>query len=450
LAVATSEGRVISSGHLAGRAGDLDPEIQSLFVELGPGAATARFVSCATPAGVKPTLALVAWESIAGGLRVVAGIALGPAFAERLSTLTGGNVTLVDEKTTQPLASSAPDQVMLSRIYSWFLEAPEGRVQAIPIGAGEKALARIEVSLSAAGLARAGNTVALAFLSALALAVVAATFFGHLLARRITRPLEALRRGALQVASGDLSPRVAIRATGEVGDLVGAFNSMTEDLASSRIRAAAAERVAAWREVARRLAHEIKNPLTPIAMSVATLRDAFESNRADFREIFQEGTGAIQEEVSRLKRIVDEFSRFARLPRPELAPVDAEELIASFLARYPAPPAGIQIERDVAPSLPKVNLDRDQMLQVLLNLASNALEAMGSAGGVLRVTARSEGSEVAFSLSDTGPGISPQNLSSIFEPYFTTKEGGTGLGLAIVNRIVSEHGGRIDVDSKEG
>jgi signal transduction histidine kinase len=184
-------------------------------------------------------------------------------------------------------------------------------------------------------------------------------------------------------------------------------------------------------------------------MSVETLRDALEQRRPDFDEIFREGTGAIQEEVRRLKRIVDEFSRFARLPRPEPAPVPAAELVAALLALYPAPPPGVRLERDVAADLPAVSVDRDQILQVLRNLVVNAVEAMPS-GGTLRVAARREGTEVLVSVSDTGPGIRPEDLPSIFEPYFTTKEGGTGLGLAIADRIVREHGGRIEAASPPG
>jgi nitrogen fixation/metabolism regulation signal transduction histidine kinase len=224
---------------------------------------------------------------------------------------------------------------------------------------------------------------------------------------------------------------------------------MTADLAVGRERLAQAERIAAWREVARRLAHEIKNPLTPIAMSVETLRDAHERGRADFGEIFDEGTRAIAEEVRRLKRIVDEFSRFARLPAPERAAVPAEDLLAAVLALFPEPPTGVAIVRDAAPGLPPVLADRDQVLQLLLNLVRNGLEAMPR-GGTLAVSARRVPEGVAFAVADTGAGIAPDDLARVFEPYFTTKEGGTGLGLAIAHRIAEEHGGRLEAASAPG
>jgi signal transduction histidine kinase len=184
-------------------------------------------------------------------------------------------------------------------------------------------------------------------------------------------------------------------------------------------------------------------------MSVETLRDAWALQRPDFGEIFDEGTRAIGEEVRRLARIVDEFSRFARLPAPDPRPVAPEELLGAVLALYPEAQGGVRLEREIEPGLPMLSVDRDQILQVLHNLVRNGLEAVG-ARGTVRVSARRDGSELAISVSDDGPGIPPGDLPRLFEPYFTTKEAGTGLGLAIAERIVEEHGGRIDVASRPG
>ena len=251
------------------------------------------------------------------------------------------------------------------------------------------------------------------------------------------------------MAAGELGTRVETRASGEVKDLVDAFNRMTADLAATTARAASAERVAAWREVARRLAHEVKNPLTPVAMSVETLRDAWSRSRPDFGEIFDEGTRAIGEEVRRLARIVDEFGRFARLPAPDPHPIAVEELVGAALALYPEAQGSARLEREIEAGLPTVRVDRDQLLQVLHNLVRNGLEAIGGRGTV-RVSARREGDGVAIAVSDDGPGIHREDLSRVFEPYFTTKEAGTGLGLAVAQRIVEEHGGRIEVTSSPG
>jgi len=450
LAVADSRGVVVTSGHLPGRAGDADPELRSLFATTGPGRPVPRLVPRATPAGVEPALALVAWETVPGepGLRVAAGVALGPRFAERMAALAGGAVAVRGEG-DRPLAAEARGG-KVHLLATRFLGAPRERVRTVPVGRpGAPPLAWVEVALPTAGLERAQVAVAIVFLAALAAAVVAAALVGHLVARRITRPLEALRAGAARVAAGDLGVRVDTPAAGELGELVRGFNAMTADLAASRARVAAAERVAAWQEVARRLAHEIKNPLTPIAMSVATLRDALEQGRPDFPEIFQEGASAIQEEVRRMKRIVDEFSRFARLPAPEPSSISPADLVAAVLALYPSPPPGLAIEREVDPALPPVRADRDQMVQVLLNLVRNAEEAMRG-GGTLRLAAHRDGDAVLIQVSDTGPGIAAEDLAHVFEPYFTTKESGTGLGLAIAERIVREHGGRLEVASRPG
>ncbi|HET8539439.1 MAG TPA: ATP-binding protein [Anaeromyxobacter sp.] len=454
LAVTEPDGRVVSSAHLPGRAGDLDPELAGLFASSPPGRAVPRIVARAAPEGVEPLVALVAWADVRGEgarLRVAGGAAVGADLATRLAALTGGAIAIRGPDGAA-LAEAAPPGAEGGG--AWARLAPllgrvGGAARAIPLGAPDAPVARIDVSLASEGLARARALVLLAFAGALAVGAIAAAAVGRLLASRVTRPLEALREGAARVAAGDLDARVAARAGGELGELVAAFNAMTRDLALGRARLAQAERIAAWREVARRLAHEIKNPLTPIAMSVETLRDAHEKRRGDFGEIFGEGTRAIAEEVRRLKRIVDEFSRFARLPAPERAPVAPDELLASVLALFAEPPAGVSVVRDVAPGLPRVHADRDQISQLLLNLVRNALEAMPG-GGTLTVSARRAPEGVAFAVADTGAGIAAADLARVFEPYFTTKEGGTGLGLAIAQRIAEEHGGRLEAASVPG
>ena len=449
LAVLDADGRVISSGHLPGRAGDLDPDLAALLAGPARSAAPA-LVARAGPDGVAPALALVAWAPVdADGVRAAAGLALGAERARRLADLTGGAVTIrAPDGALLAEASAAQGELpALARRLAGNLAAAPAR--ALPVGDPAAPAALIEVRLESAGLARAQLTVLAAFLSALAAGTIAAAFAGALLASRVTRPVEALRAAAARVAAGDLEARVGVPATGELGELVRAFDAMTADLARSQARLAQAERIAAWREVARRLAHEIKNPLTPIAMSVETLRDAHARGRPDFPEIFDEGTRAIGEEVRRLKRIVDEFSRFARLPAPERTRIAPEELVAALFALFPAPPPGVALEREVAPALPEVFADRDQILQVLLNLARNGLDAM-PAGGRLAVRAFAEDGAVAFCVSDEGPGIARADLERVFEPYFTTKAGGTGLGLAIARRIAEEHGGSLTASSTSG
>jgi nitrogen fixation/metabolism regulation signal transduction histidine kinase len=305
----------------------------------------------------------------------------------------------------------------------------------------------VAVDAGGPGRARARILVQSAAILFAALALAAA--LGALLARRIVRPVEALAAGAARVAGGDLSTRVEARAGAEVGALVTAFNGMTEDLQRTRERAAVAERVAAWREVARRLAHEVKNPLTPIAMAIETLRDARAADSPLVDELFETSSTTILAEVARLKRIVDEFSRFARLPAPALGPVDLPDLAESLLALHGAAGDGT-LRRELDPATPAVRADRDQVVQVLVNLLDNARAAAGAAGTVVvRVGPTPEGGAF-LEVEDDGPGIAAADRERIFEPYFTTKGAGTGLGLPIARRIAEEHGGRLEVASAPG
>jgi signal transduction histidine kinase len=458
LAVLEPDGRVVSSGHLPGRAGDVDPELAALVASAPPGRAVPTLVTLVGAEGVERVVALVAWAPLSGdpALRVAGGVALGPERAARLASLTGGGIVL-RAGDGQPLAEAPPPPGpgpgaapgRLSARVAARLAALGAPSRTLSLGPEDHPVATLELRVPPAGLARAELTVVLAFLAALGAGTLAAAAAGSLLASRITRPLEALRGAAARVAAGDLGARVEARASGEVGELVRAFDAMSAELAASRDRLAQAERVAAWREVARRLAHEIKNPLTPIAMSVETLRDAHARGRADFPALLEEGTQAIGEEVRRLKRIVDEFSRFARLPAPEPTPVAPAELVQAVLALFTAPPAGVVLVREVEPGLPPVLADRDQVLQVLLNLVRNALDAVPT-GGTVRIAARRDAAMVRFDVADSGPGIPQGDLKRVFEPYFTTKQGGTGLGLAIAQRIAEEHGGRLDAASAAG
>jgi nitrogen fixation/metabolism regulation signal transduction histidine kinase len=220
---------------------------------------------------------------------------------------------------------------------------------------------------------------------------------------------------------------------------------MLEDLAAMRRRLAATTRVAAWREVARRVAHEVKNPLAPIRAAVETLRRLRARNDPEFDAYFDEATRTVLDEVHRIANIVTEFTRFARLPAPQPQDVDVMDLARQVVRLHEAgTKAKVQVVVERVP--PVVRADRDQIVQVLTNLVQNALDAVddqGSAGEV-RVVVGSEGAElVTVTVSDNGPGIAPEIAARLFEPYATTKEHGTGLGLAIAQRIAIEHNGEL-------
>jgi signal transduction histidine kinase len=452
LALLDDDGRVISSGHLPARVGDRDPALA------GAGGAAVRRVEVRTAAGIVPTLALVAGRGVTSAgarVQVVAGKTLDGAVARRLAAVAAAHVDVVELASGRTVASAgalpiAPPAGPLDRLALALLHEPAlpSRTLDLP-GPDGRPAARLVVAVDAGGPGRARARILVQSAAILFAALALAAALGALLARRIVRPVEALAAGAARVAGGDLSTRVEARAGAEVGALVTAFNAMTLDLERTRERAAVAERVAAWREVARRLAHEVKNPLTPIAMAIETLRDARAADSPLVDELFETSSTTILAEVARLKRIVDEFSRFARLPAPALGPVDLPELAESLLALHGAAGDGT-LRRELDPATPTVRADRDQVVQVLVNLLDNARAAAGAAGTVVVRVGPTPESGAFLEVEDDGPGIAAADRERIFEPYFTTKGAGTGLGLPIARRIAEEHGGRLEVESAPG
>jgi two-component system nitrogen regulation sensor histidine kinase NtrY len=211
-----------------------------------------------------------------------------------------------------------------------------------------------------------------------------------------------------------------------------------------------AQKVAAWGEVARKLAHEIKNPLTPIQLSAQRVRKAYLKADPAFEKILTECTRAIVDEVEALKNLVDEFAQFARLPAANLVPASLHEVIDQALSLYDGLFSGVQIDRHLAQDLPSLRLDTDQMKRVLINLVDNAIEATDKKGRVVIATEfdRAQG-RARLSVADDGPGIGPEAKDRLFVPYFSTKKRGSGLGLAIVSRIVQEHHGVVRVEDNQ-
>jgi two-component system nitrogen regulation sensor histidine kinase NtrY len=205
-----------------------------------------------------------------------------------------------------------------------------------------------------------------------------------------------------------------------------------------------AQKVAAWGEVARKLAHEIKNPLTPIQLSAQRVRKAWLKSDPAFEKVVTECTRTIVEEVEALRNLVDEFAQFARLPAANLRPAALHEVIEQALSLYDGLFPGLTVERRLAPDLPVLRLDPDQIKRVLINLVDNAIEATGGKGRILVATEfdRAEG-RARLVVADDGRGIAPADRDLLFVPHFSTKKRGSGLGLAIVSRIVQEHLGTI-------
>jgi two-component system nitrogen regulation sensor histidine kinase NtrY len=206
------------------------------------------------------------------------------------------------------------------------------------------------------------------------------------------------------------------------------------------------QKVAAWREVARRLAHEIKNPLTPIQLSAERMRRQLSSAPEPTKALVEECTGTIVAEVESLKALVDEFSQFARMPAPRTVSTDLHELLNDVLTLYVGIFPGVEIRRRFADSLPKVAIDPEQIRRVIINLIDNAIEAMEQKGTIEIETQHDRPNNlVRIVVADDGPGIPVSERDKLFLPYYSTKKRGSGLGLAIVRRIIAEHGGSIDL-----
>lgn len=281
------------------------------------------------------------------------------------------------------------------------------------------------------------------------LGLLFAYIVSYLIGLRMTKPIHQLTAGVSRIASGELAHQLEVHTRDEIGQLTQGVNRMAADLKTNLERRINAERVAAWRDVARQIAHEIKNPLFPIRVSVENLQKA-RSQPEIFDSICDECTQTIIEEVDRLQRMVDEFHQFARMPLPDRKPSNLNQIVEHTLNLYSQSLSGVQIEPDLHPELPSISIDPEQIAQVLQNLIKNAVEAMPD-GGTLRIlTQPMDGGGVAAEVQDTGMGMSSETQQEIFTPYYTTKDTGTGLGMAIVQRIITDHGGKISVTSEEG
>jgi two-component system nitrogen regulation sensor histidine kinase NtrY len=280
-------------------------------------------------------------------------------------------------------------------------------------------------------------------------AILASLWFGA----RVTRPVVSLAEAARRVAAGDLNAKVDVESSDELGELAASFNRMTEDLVQQKDRTLQAERVAAWRELARRLAHELKNPLFPLQVTVENLMRAKQKSPEMFEEVFHEGTATLLSEINNLKMIIGRFSEFSKMPQPQRRPTQVNDLVNSVLRVFHAQLLGnddqknqIAVRTELADPLPEISADPDLLHRALQNLVLNAIDAMPQ-GGTLTIRTASHGDYVEILVSDTGSGLTQEECGRLFTPYYTTKQHGTGLGLAIVQSVVSDHGGKISVES---
>jgi signal transduction histidine kinase len=295
---------------------------------------------------------------------------------------------------------------------------------------------RREVDAVLADLDRTARLASVAFL-------LLAAAIAYSMSRRISGPLFALTAATRRVARGDLAARVEPTTRDELRELVEAFNQMAGELARQRDDLERSNRLAAWAEMARQVAHEVKNPLTPIQLASEHLRRVWADRREDFAATLETCTATILRQVATLRGMVTEFSAFAR--PPELAPLDLQDVVAEAVAPYaPSLPPGVTLTVEPGTG-PTVAGDRRLLVRALVNLLENALAALAD-GGSIRVRARLADGRAALEVEDDGPGVPAEVAARAFEPYFSTRSGGTGLGLALVLRIAEAHGGGAELE----
>jgi two-component system, NtrC family, nitrogen regulation sensor histidine kinase NtrY len=304
-----------------------------------------------------------------------------------------------------------------------------------------------------------------AFAALLGITVVATFVLGFFAARGITRRINRLAIAINEVAAGDFDVRVPVTGSDELTELARVFNRMLAEMQQSRARIEYLQRIGAWQEMAQRLAHEIKNPLTPIQLAVQECHRKYAGGDARFRLLLDTTLEIVEEEVGTLRRLVGNFSSFARLPHAELAPASLRDFLKECSEQLGYVGAeltedgtddlllahDVEVRWEVPPEDMPVAIDRQMLRRVLVNLVRNAVEAIrdarpardGEPRGRVVVRADPREDAVDVMVEDDGPGVPEGARDRIFDPYFTTKAAGTGLGLAIVKKIVVEHNGTI-------
>jgi len=387
------------------------------------------------------------------GMRVMLYRNLEPEVARQ--QLVDSHGTVADAAALQPLIARVRQQGQeRSETIRW-PEGPE-TIDAIPLTGREgTVLGVLLVGSSGRALASLVNGILWSGAAFGAVGLVLGFALSYLVAARVTRPVEQLAHAAREVSAGRWDVEVNdAGASAEIGDLARAFDGMTKELVDQRERLVQAERVAAWRELARRLAHELKNPLFPLRLTLDNLRRSRSLPPQDFQEVFDEGLAAFSTGLANLNTVVAQFADFARMPTPSFSHLSPNQIVRDTLTLFraqldqPGRPA-VSVSVDLDPAAGTIRGDPDQLKRALQNLVLNALDAM-PAGGALTLRTRRTGTRLLIDVSDTGTGLTDEECKRLFTPYYTTKQHGTGLGLAIVQSVVADHAGRVWVESKPG
>jgi two-component system, NtrC family, nitrogen regulation sensor histidine kinase NtrY len=392
---------------------------------------------------------------LASGMRALLYRNLDANFVE--SALTDVNGTADDPERFRSLIEEVqrtPQPVV--RTINWTADAASGETfHAIPLpGRNNELLGVLLVGSSRKELVLLTQRIVTTAGVVAAAAILVGLLVSLWVSARITRPVKELAAGAREVATGRWDTRIDVRGTDEIGQLGTAFNDMTRTLAVQKERLVQTERVAAWRELARRLAHELRNPLFPMQITVENMQRAKQLDARQFLEVFNESTATLKTELANLNTIVGRFSDFSKMPTPQFAKVNVNDALRAAVRLFEAQfnavgKPTITTEFFLTEPLPEIDADADLLHKAFQNLVLNALDAM-PAGGTLTLRTLEHNRSVRIEVSDTGKGLAPEECSRLFTPYYTTKQQGTGLGLAIVQAVVSDHHGTISLTSDEG
>ena len=402
------------------------------------------------PPSIATTAPIPYRSEVAGTL--VGGVAVTDSLLTTLARPAGLELVLRSASGDTTLASSAPGAALdPSRIRAGRIALGSHLyfVRSAPLEMGTAPFPTLFALVSAEPADHAVTTLRLTAAALGVVGVLLAILLGTLWSAQVARPVERLAAFSERVARGEWDEPLALKSVQELESLVGALDRMREDLRTYRDRLRVSERQAAWGQMARKVAHEIKNPLTPIAVSMEDLKRSFEQGRPDFPEILAQATRTVAEEVESMKRMLQELSDFGRFPAPRMETCPWERIASNLDALYRRDVAEERLS--IAHPAPDVTLNADpgQIQQALVNLIQNGFDAAGP-GGHVKVSVASVNTHVEIGVTDDGPGLTPEQRQSLFVPGFTTKEHGSGLGLTIVERIVNDHGGSIDVRSNAG
>ena len=454
LKVLDHQGQILTSAHWPASFGALDPQ-STRYRSPGPVPHLPfALIHEATPQGSRPALQVWTQATTRSGhpVHLVIGRFISQPVLQGMLARSGGDLVALCNKSDSPClsATSAKLPPLPLDALSPLQERPDLHLQSFSLGEDTLHEIQVAIGLSRAHLENLEKDLVQQALTTGVLALLLALLLGLYLAHRISSPLAHLVEATGELATGDFRTRVNLPANSvsEITHLVKGFNTMASELEHSRKRLIHAERVATWQEIARGLAHEIKNPLTPILGALRVVQRAHQQAHPDFDAILHEQAGAVHEEVSRLKAMADNFAQFARLPEPRPSELNLEQLLSQIVTLYRNTYPSLEFTLRGFEDTRLLHADSDRLRTVFSNLILNAAQAMQGEGELLiHLHPDAEDQLIRLTLHDSGPGIADEIKDRLFLPYATTKgSSGTGLGLALTHRIITEMGGSIEVD----